>query len=161
MSEPQEISNTPAEQAPETYLGFQMRTIVEHVLPVCLVVICLTIVAVSARVHPAAIVSGQIFGIALYTLGVLLLRSTISRRELLLADPSPHQVKNLSRFDSLLWLLQKYLLPISFTIPVTLSVGISIGTPWRNMLVVLTCGLCMTALMGWITWYSINTLSRK
>lgn len=161
MSEPQEVSNTTSEHVSETYLGFKMRTIVEHVIPGCLAVVCITIALVGVGAKPIVIASSLFFGIVLYTLGVRVMSTLKSQRETLIAEASPDREKKVSRIDVLLWLLKETLLPLSIALPVMFSIGISIGTPWRTMLLGTFYGLCFFAFMLALRLLYQKFLSRK
>ncbi len=161
MSDPQEISNITSEKAPDTYFGFKMRTIVEHVIPGCLAIVCITLALVGVGAKPIVIASSIFFGIVLYTLGVRVMSTLKSRRETLIAEASPDSEKKVSRIDVLLWLLKETLLPLSIALPVMFSIGISIGTPWRTMLLGTFYGLCLFAFMRSLRWLYEKFLSRK
>ena len=161
MSEPQGISNTPAEKAPDTYFGFKMRTIVEHVIPGCIAVVCITLVLVGVGAKPIVFASSLFFGTVLYTLGVRVISTLKSQREILIAEALPDSEKKVSRIDVLLWLLKETLLPLSLALPMMFSFGISIGTSWRTLLLGTVYGLGLFAIAGSLRWLYQKFLSRK
>ena len=156
MSEPHEITNTPAEKAPDTYFGFKLRTINEYVVPPLLcgfvLVLCL-ITIISNSVVIAAILASSAL---LYTLGFYKVQSLKSQRESLITEQASDHSKVLARIDALLWVLKDLLLPLSLALSTIFGIGIATGKPWRKILLGTVYGMALIGGLMYFKWLRVK-----